>query len=113
MERARASSGWEEERAYMRALVVRYMELEWEHEALFPAMATFLKLSREEVGAIRSAQQRHAEASSLWGKTKSVSATLWGAATEVAAEVGKYGGPQGGAPTQRQRHGGAAAGTGG
>lgn len=80
--------------------MIRYMELESEHEALFPAIATFFRLSREEVEKIRAAQQRHAEASSLWGKTKTVSATLWGAATEVAAEVGKYGGPRGGAQGQ-------------
>jgi hypothetical protein len=77
------------------------MELESEHEALFPAIATFFRLSREEVNRIRAAQQRHAEASSLWGKTKSVSATLWGAATEVAAEVGKYGATRDGAQGQQ------------
>ena len=35
---AQESGGWREERAYVRTLMIRYMELESEHEALFPAI---------------------------------------------------------------------------
>ena len=65
-ESAKASSGWESERAYMRTLVIRYMELESEHEALFPAIATFFRFTKEEVARIRTAQQKYADATSLW-----------------------------------------------
>ena len=47
------------ESAYARALVLRYMELENEHESLFPALASAFKLTREEA--------RRAAASPLHG----------------------------------------------
>ena len=58
-------------------------------QALFPAIATLFKLTREEVSRIRAAQESHASASSIWGRTLSVSSSLWGAATDVASEVSK------------------------
>mmetsp|Transcript_14105 Transcript_14105/g.45506 ORF Transcript_14105/g.45506 Transcript_14105/m.45506 type:complete len:304 (-) Transcript_14105:151-1062(-) len=93
---AQESGGWREERAYVRTLMIRYMELESEHEALFPAIATVLHLTRDEVARIRAAQEAHASATSVWGRTVRVGSSLWGAASEVATEVSKYRTQQGG-----------------
>ncbi|EOD40630.1 hypothetical protein EMIHUDRAFT_460338 [Emiliania huxleyi CCMP1516] len=76
--------------------MIRYMELESEHEALFPAIATVLHLTRDEVAKIRAAQEAHASATSVWGRTVRVGSSLWGAASEDATEVSKHRTQQGG-----------------
>jgi hypothetical protein len=75
----------QEDYQYARALVLRYLELEDQHEALFPALATAFKLTQQEVQRIQQAQQRHAKESSLWGRA------LWAGSrlAEAAKEVGQ------------------------
>ena len=73
--------------AYARALVLRYLELEDEHEALFPALAAAFKLTQLEVQRIVVAQQQHARQNSLWGRTASLSSRLVEAARVVASEA--------------------------
>ena len=45
------------EHQYARALVLRYLELEDQHEALFPALAAAFKLTQQEVQRMQAAQQ--------------------------------------------------------
>jgi hypothetical protein len=75
------------ERAYARALVVRYLELEDQHEALFPALASAFRLTQDEVQRIQRSQQQHASASSLWGRTVWAGSRLVEAARVVASEA--------------------------
>ena len=76
-----------QEYAYARALMLRYLELEDQHEALFPALATALKLTQHEVGRIQAAQQRHASETSLWGRTLWAGKQIAAVAKEVAREA--------------------------
>ena len=76
--------------AYARTLVLRYMELEDQHEALFPAIATYFKFTQAEVARLRAAQRRHEQENSLWGRAASAGSFLIGAAVasvEVVKEV--------------------------
>ena len=73
--------------AYARALVLRYLELEDEHEALFPALAATFKLTQIEVQRIQAAQQQHASASSIWGRTRSAGSRIFEVARAVASEA--------------------------
>ena len=75
------------EHAYARALVVRYLELEDQHEALFPALASAFKLTQDEVQRIQRSQQRHANETSLWGRTLWAGSRLMDVAREVASEA--------------------------
>ena len=68
---------------YARALVLRYLELEDQHEALFPALASAFKLTQQEVQRIQLAQQRHASENSLWGRTLWAGTRIVEAAREV------------------------------
>jgi len=72
---------------YARALVIRYLELEDQHEALFPALASAFKLTQHEVQRIQHQQQVHAASSSLWGRTFAVGSRLVDAAKVAADEV--------------------------
>ena len=74
----------DEQQEYVRTLVIRYMELESEHAALFPALATCFKLTREEVARIQSAQHAHAQRSSLFGRAWSAGTSIVEAATQAA-----------------------------
>ena len=80
----------EQDLAYMRTLVIRYMELESQHEALFPAIATCFKFTQDEVQRIQAAQQAYAEETSLWGMTRSAGSWLAGAAVDVASAAREY-----------------------
>ena len=85
-----AAARQQQEWQYARALTIRYMELEDQHEALFPALASAFKLTANEVQRIVAAQRRHADANSLWGRTVSAGAMigrLAGAFSEAAAEA--------------------------
>lgn len=65
----------------------RYIELEDQHEALFPAIATTFQLTVAEVERIQQAQQQHAHANSLWGRTLSAGSVLISSARETAREL--------------------------
>ena len=75
--------------AYARALVLRYLELEDQHEELFPPLAAAFKLTQSEVQRIVSAQQAHASATSLWGRTRWAGGRLVEAAKVVASEASR------------------------
>ena len=66
------------------------MELEGQHEALFPALASAFKLTRDEVGRIQAAQAAHSAATSIWGRTLSAGTRLASAARDLrdAAQEG-------------------------
>ena len=75
---------------YARALMLRYLELEDQHEALFPALASAFKLTQQEVQRIQLAQQKYASEKSIWGRTLWAGSRIVEAAKEVsqaAAEV--------------------------
>ena len=95
----------QQEYTYARALVLRYLELEDQHEALFPALASAFKLTQQEVQRIQRAQQQHASETSLWGRTWSAGSRIVEAARAVASEASPSGAAGGG--------GAAAAGRGG
>ena len=75
------------EMAYARALVLRYLELEGQHEALFPAIAAAFKFTEQEVQRIQVAQEAHQKEISLWGRTARWGSRLADAAREVAQEA--------------------------
>ena len=76
-----------EDMKYARALVLRYLELEDQHEALFPALASAFQFTQQEVTRIQLSQQRHARENSLWGLTSGIGSRLVEAAREVVHEV--------------------------
>uniref|UniRef100_A0A7S3BSM7 GRIP domain-containing protein n=1 Tax=Haptolina ericina TaxID=156174 RepID=A0A7S3BSM7_9EUKA len=76
---------------YMRTLVIRYMELESQHEALFPALATCFKLTESEVRRIQTAQQSYEAENSIWGRTVSAGSFLFGAAAEAVEAARAHG----------------------
>ena len=80
---------------YARALVLRYLELEDQHEALFPALAAAFKLTQQEVQRIQAGQQQHARETSLWGRTWSAGNRLVEVAKVVASEARSGGGAAG------------------
>ena len=84
---ASAAQKVQQEHAYARSLVLRYLELEDQHEALFPALASAFKLTQEEVQRIRRSQVQHASETSFWGLTKSAGTRLVEAARVVASEA--------------------------
>jgi len=73
--------------AYLRTLILRYMELEDQHEAIFPVIATFFGFTEQEVAKLAQAQQAHAQRNSVWGRTLSAGTFLLGVAQEAAHEV--------------------------
>eukprot|EP00965_Chrysotila_dentata_P099494 3289405-Pleurochrysis_carterae.AAC.2 len=75
---------------YIRTLVMRYIEREADHAALFPPIAAYFKFTRDEVARIRDAQQAHADANSFWGRTISAGSFLVEVATEAAKEVQRH-----------------------
>jgi len=77
----------QEELAYARALVLRYLELESQHEALFPAIAAAFRFTQQEVQRIHLAQEQHQQDNSLWGKTRWFGSRIVGVAREVAQEA--------------------------
>lgn len=77
-----------QDQAYVRALVLRYLELEEQHEALFPAIATYFKFTQQEVEVITKGQQAYAHQTSVWGRTLSAGSFLLGVASEAAKEIG-------------------------
>ena len=81
---AREARSQAQQHEYVRTLVIRYMELESEHAALFPALATCFKLTREEVARIQSAQHAHAQRTSLFGRAWSAGTSIVEAATQAA-----------------------------
>ena len=74
---------------YTRALMLRYLELEDQHEALFPALAAAFKLTQSEVQRITTAQQEHANSTSLWGRTRWAGSRIVEAAKVVATEASR------------------------
>ena len=87
---ARHASETAAKEQYLRTLVIRYLELEEEHEALFPALATCLQLTPEEVSRIHLAQHMHSHRNSLWGQAMSAGAKMFEVANEVQREVQIY-----------------------
>ena len=73
--------------AYLRALILRYLEMESQHEALFPAIATYFKFTEAEVNNLSRKQEEHAFETSLMGRTLSAGSFLFGVAREAAQEV--------------------------
>ena len=73
----------QEDLTYSRALVLRYLELESQHEALFPALASAFRFTPQEVQRIQRAQEQHAQESSLWGRTFAVGSRVAEAAKQA------------------------------
>ena len=99
-----------QERAYLRALILRYLEMESQHEArpraptaltppprplcpehapppplaqaLFPAIATYFKFTEEEVARLALKQEEHAYETSVLGRTLNVGSLLFGVARD-------------------------------
>ena len=68
----------------------RYMELEDQHEAIFPVIATFFGFTEPEVARLARAQAAHAQRNSVWGRTLSTGSFLLGVAQEAAQEVSNH-----------------------
>ncbi len=81
---------------YARALTIRYMELEGEHESLFPALAAAFELTAAEVKSITRAQQRHAAQTSLWGRASDLAGRVVAATQELRSTASTDGGAAGG-----------------
>ena len=76
-----------QDHAYLRALILRYLEMESQHEALFPAIAMYFKFTEAEVDRLAKKQEEHAFETSVLGRTLSVGSALFGVAREAAQEV--------------------------
>jgi hypothetical protein len=91
--KAAAEAKQQQDATYSRALVLRYLELEDQHEALFPALASAFKFTQQEVQRIQMAQQQHAHKTSLWGRALGAGSAVLSVAREVAQEAQARRGP--------------------
>ena len=77
----------QQEFLYARALVLRFLELESQREALFPAIAAAFRFTQQEVQRIQIAQEQHQQENTLWSLGTRLGSRLVGAAREVAEDA--------------------------
>jgi|EP00900_Chrysochromulina_parva_P000054 hypothetical protein len=77
----------QQEFAYARALVLRFLELDSQREALFPAIAAAFRFTQQEVQRIQIAQEQHQQENTLWSLGTRLGSRLVGAAREVAEDA--------------------------
>lgn len=77
----------QQEFAYARALVLRFLELDSQREALFPAIAAAFRFTQQEVQRIQIAQEQHQQQNTLWSLGTRLGSRLVGAAREVAEDA--------------------------
>ena len=77
----------QQEFAYARALVLRFLELDSQREALFPAIAAAFRFTHQEVQRIQIAQEQHQQQNTLWSLGTRLGSRLVGAAREVVEDA--------------------------
>ena len=77
----------QQEFLYARALVLRFLELESQREALFPAIAAAFRFTQQEVQRIQIAQEQHQQENTLWSLGTRLGSRLVGAAREVVEDA--------------------------
>jgi hypothetical protein len=67
--------------------VLRFLELDSQREALFPAIAAAFRFTQQEVQRIQIAQEQHQQENTLWSLGTRLGSRLVGAAREVAEDA--------------------------